>query len=482
MAHQVCPRCGGHAQVEAESWSSGDDLLTRSLRCDSCGDRSTVTARIGQGPPWSVRGRSARLPALIPLAFLAVWIILKLLPYADRAQIYAGVSSALEAYRNPVWAGAACIAAILLLTRAARRARDVVPGPGSVADVHVREESGGRLAFLLPGERGAVGRDFIVERDLEQERVLIDRFAELAARSGAFSTHPAAEQVVEVQREMHALGLSLADAILGRERELRERLFALKGDHLLLRIQPSLAALPWELIVPGPGAQFLWQQFHVARQIRADESTPRAALRETGPTRVLVLADLEAGDPERALPEASREASELMELAALEPDRLRVTRRSPRSADELRRALAEGFDVVHFAGHTRAADGTEGWVIADGKAVDPGSALAASGYPPVLAFANACHSGPGAGRSDWSSAAPRRLMAAGVAAYVGTMWELEDAGAASFARTFYRNVASGRTLGESVTAARASRMGTSPFTWANYVLYGDPTLRLQKRF
>ncbi len=417
--------------------------------------------------------------AFVPLAFLALWIVLRVLPYSGRAQLYAGVSRVLEAYRSPVWAGVACVIAMVLLVRAARGRTRLGRGSDHASDVHVREESDGRLAVLLPGERGAMARDFIVNRDPTEERAILDGLAALAERSQAFGARPSREAVAEAHREVHALGLSLCDALLGKDRELRERLFDLPGEHLLLRIQPSLAGLPWELLVPRPGAQYLWQQFHVARQIRDGRGVSPGRDRGAGPMRVLLLANLEAGLPGRDLQAAEAEAQELMELSALDPERLRVTRRSPRSADELRRALAEGYDVVHFAGHTRSADGRDGWVMANGQAVDPGDAVEASGTPPLLVFANACSSGPGASRSEGAGAAPMKLMSAGAAAYLGTLWELEDAGAAGLARVFYRNLVAGRTLGESLTAARASRLGVSPFTWANYVLYGDPTVRLQ---
>ena len=69
-------------------------------------------------------------------------------------------------------------------------------------------------------------------------------------------------------------------------------------------------------------------------------------------------------------------------------------------------------------------------------------------------------------------------MRAGAAAYVGTIWEVDDAGSADFARVFYRSILSGATAGEAMTSARSALMGLRPFTWANYALYGDPALTL----
>ncbi len=417
----------------------------------------------------------------VPLAFVGLWVLLRVLPYSERAQLYAGVSSFLEGLQHPVWVAAASGIAVLLLVRR-RRARplEVVSTP-VVSNVHVREESGGRLALLMSGPPGAMGRDFIVARRPEEEERIRTRLRELAERSLAFVSRSASAgtspSATELHREIYSLGLMLSDVLLGEGTEAGDRLFGLQGDHLLLCLTPGLAELPWELIVPRPGAQFLWQQYHVGRQVRDDTSGAPPSAPSRGPLRMLLLADLEAGTPDRSLPAAEAEASELMELAALEPSKLRVVRRSPATIEELRLAFGEGFDVVHFAGHTTDSSGSTGWVLAGGRAADPASILGVAAPAPFLVFANACRSGPIAAVSTWASDAPSRLMSAGVASYVGTLWELEDARACHFSRVFYKTLLQGASLGESMSAARGSQMGVSPFTWANYVLYGDPACR-----
>jgi len=65
-----------------------------------------------------------------------------------------------------------------------------------------------------------------------------------------------------------------------------------------------------------------------------------------------------------------------------------------------------------------------------------------------------------------------------VPVYLGTLWELHDAGSAAFALAFYRSLFDGDTLGASVRSAREQSFRFHAFAWANYVLYGDPTARL----
>ena len=93
-------------------------------------------------------------------------------------------------------------------------------------------------------------------------------------------------------------------------------------------------------------------------------------------------------------------------------------------------------------------------------------------------FANACGSGgsPGPAAQEPGDAA-RVALRQGVGAYAGTLWELHDAGSATFAASFYRTLVGGSTLGAAITAARNATLADRPFTWANYVLYGDPALR-----
>jgi CHAT domain-containing protein len=73
------------------------------------------------------------------------------------------------------------------------------------------------------------------------------------------------------------------------------------------------------------------------------------------------------------------------------------------------------------------------------------------------------------------------MMKAGVSACLCTLWQLHDSGSASFGGSFYRALLGGATLGTALTAARTALLGSHPITWANYVLYGDPALRLLGR-
>lgn len=199
--------------------------------------------------------------------------------------------------------------------------------------------------------------------------------------------------------------------------------------------------------------------------------------------RMLLLANLEAGRNGRDLPAAEQEAVDLMGLAARHPEGLRVVRKSPTTAADLRTLMDEGFDVVHFASHaSHGRDGRVGWVLPNGQTVMPGEAGGSSPPAPIFVFSNSCSSGP---TTELAESRVRDVAASfmtwGVPAYLGTLWELHDAGSAAFAVAFYRALLSGATLAGAVSRARESLMGAHPITWANYVLYGDPALTLAPR-
>ena len=100
-----------------------------------------------------------------------------------------------------------------------------------------------------------------------------------------------------------------------------------------------------------------------------------------------------------------------------------------------------------------------------------------------LVFLNACHSGRvGAGLTylgGWAQA----FYDAGVSAFIGSLWEINDVLAAQFARAFYDRLwglgefaGKAQPLGQAFHEARKVIRDADPAnpTWLAYVLYGDP--------
>ncbi|MBD3367430.1 MAG: CHAT domain-containing protein [Candidatus Eisenbacteria bacterium] len=415
-------------------------------------------------------GRGCSIAALIVLACAALlWFMVRTASYSA---IYRGVASLLDAYRSPWWllavvAAAAALAARLILS--ARAPRTLLPDPAP--DVQLRAEPVGHLTVVVSDRDGAAAADIVLPRNPEAERDISGRFAALAARAASYGGGRE-RGAQEAGRELHALGRALAEMVLGGERGAAGRLADLPGNHLQLGVQADLAGLPWEHLVPREGGMPLWRLFRVARQLRAPGATRPAAVRPVVPLRLLLVA---ATSSDETPPSSEEEATAVLELAARRPDVLRVVRKSPRTVDELATLLFEGYDVLHFAGHAVSFHGNTAWVLPGGRRA-PVDELAAA-RPPAIVFANACGTVAGSSCADLGETA-RLLSQWGVRAYVGTLWDIQDAAAASFARAFYGALIERATLGEAVTAARERVLPDSPLCAANYVLYGDPTLTI----
>ena len=110
--------------------------------------------------------------------------------------------------------------------------------------------------------------------------------------------------------------------------------------------------------------------------------------------------------------------------------------------------------------------------------------MAGTAAMPALIFSNACQS---ARTEEWAVqeyfqdqifGLANAFILAGVKHYVGTFWEILDEPSSHFALEFYKNVLSGKTVGEAVRLARLAlinKYGEETIVWASYLLYGDPT-------
>ncbi len=98
-----------------------------------------------------------------------------------------------------------------------------------------------------------------------------------------------------------------------------------------------------------------------------------------------------------------------------------------------------------------------------------------------LVFFSGCETGAIRGWTDdpvWGTAdltLAQAVLAAGAENVIMTLWRIDDAGAASFAEAFYRNLSRERLDDAFVTAQRATLADArfvSPYYWASYVLSG----------
>ncbi len=468
-----CPHCGGRTEPASETWESGGRLI-HVKRCVSCGRETALESSWpGHQPPSESASGRRRATGVIWLgaAMSLLWVLLRVIDYSSRATVYGRVANALEAFRSPVWIGAIVVLVVAGVWRA-RRGRVVSVDGVLVQYLQLRVDGDHGLTVAVAEGYDAVGQEFELDRDTDRESRILDEFVRLGCR-GSRGVLPGASEASgeESRQKLLAIGRALGE-LIGANAASGRAVLATRASHMLLRVPAELAGLPWELAVLRDGSGPLWQQFAIARQAVVPVSTERRPRDAHLPLRVLLLADLESDEPGRSLPEAAREAAEIMELGAQRPDALRIVRRTPRTIAELDELLGEGFDIIHFAGHgAREPDGSAAWSLAGGTASPADLRRLLS--PPMLVFSNACV--PAREDGAMGGALAEAFLAWGAGAYVGPLWDLSDRGGAVFARAFYTAVADGSTLGDAIQRARSSSAVANSVTWAGYVLYGDPT-------
>ncbi|HEY3353102.1 MAG TPA: CHAT domain-containing protein [Polyangia bacterium] len=337
-----------------------------------------------------------------------------------------------------------------------------------------------KLALALTGDAvtctagdGTLSHRFAVRYERERVLALTRTVAGVLERA----THVRGLSAANLDDLRHA-GDELCRSLLAPE--IQDALRRQQGP-LLLELDEALVLVPWELL--HDGERFLCRRFDVGRAVSTAQPPRGVAARGVGtPMRVLVLASDPAGD----LPQAGAEAEALV----AELDRHPGVRAHLLASPDLAavRRLLKDFDAVHYAGHADAdgaggpsGEGGGGWRLADGRLTPGGVVELAGGLPlPLIVFANACRSGPTRpweGEPGGLYGQCNAFLLAGVRYYVGTQWDVVDAGSAAFAVAFWGEIGAGASVGAAVRRARervALARGEDDLGWAPYVLYGDP--------
>ena len=166
--------------------------------------------------------------------------------------------------------------------------------------------------------------------------------------------------------------------------------------------------------------------------------------------------------------------------------------------DVLHRLMEGRFDILHYTGHgdfDESNPGRAGWVFKDGLLTS--RELERMDMAPRLVVANACLSSRtsevtgsnapvGQSDADILPGLADEFFRRGVRDYIGTAWEVNDAGAVIFAEVFYNALLGSPplSLGEAMLKARAALADSEDLygaLWAAYQHYGDPTAYIADR-
>jgi len=263
--------------------------------------------------------------------------------------------------------------------------------------------------------------------------------------------------------------------------DLQGILWSLRKRIGSLRIESEEPWIPWELcrLVGHEEGQtvesgFFCEEFPMARWLLGVRRKPALRLRRLG-----VIAPASSG-----LANAEEECRQTL---GIKKEDLQIESIPCRYLQVLRAFSSGTFDGFHFAGHAtyRDTDPNLSRISLDEQEVltpeDLSGKVANLGRTWPLVFLNACQTGRNSlSLTDLGGWAPK-LLDAGAAAFLGTLWEVSDRGAEIFARTFYQELlVDKKPIGEAVRQARLTVRTELPgnSAWLAYTLFADPLARV----
>ncbi|MCE7980024.1 MAG: CHAT domain-containing protein [Caldilinea sp. CFX5] len=265
------------------------------------------------------------------------------------------------------------------------------------------------------------------------------------------------------------------------------------GATIAFAVDEALKNIPWELMLEATYAGE--PPFRVGRSIIGQQpNIIDEVIRTTDQVRALLI-----GDPTDDLPRARDEVAWLAARLrqdgrfCVEPADLLMGSAQCQSGPILSALGSRRYGLVHYSGHTHYDGYRSAWQLAAGKRLfthELTSALQMG--PPLFVFSSSCESAVGGAvepinYEDQTADLPSAFLQAGVEAYIGTLWRVEQEAAHRFVRRFYEAFLSGQAnLGECLRrakwAGKQDEQHSDRINWLSFVLYGDPHLMLGDLF
>lgn len=291
---------------------------------------------------------------------------------------------------------------------------------------------------------------------------------------------PEEEAVQSFGRELFTF--LLRDELLSRFRTCQQLAHEQKkGVRIKLTVTPpELAGLPWEFLYDATRSDYLCLDAHTPLVRYPALPLTIQPLTVTPPLRILGLC-VDTGEQrldvaeEKARMEAAvqeLQAQGLVELAWL----------AGQTADDLQRALRRGpWHILHFIGHGRFDTTRDEGLLLLADAAGRAAPLYATQLARLLAsqrhhlrlvLLNACE-GARSGRLDLFASTAATLVGSGIPAVLAMQYEITDAAAIDFARTFYEALADNLPVDSAVVDARNAMTLRNRFSleWGTPVLY-----------
>ena len=228
-------------------------------------------------------------------------------------------------------------------------------------------------------------------------------------------------------------------------------------NNMMVNIDDRLVHIPWELLYDGK--DFLCQRFSIGRSVSTKQAVTVVTRALSRPLKMQILAD-PRGDLKASYEEGVAIKNEVEQFE----DWLDVSLKTTDISVDYAKGKIRNFDIVHYAGHAEhnsARPEDSGWLLKDGmlRATDIMS-MAGSKPMPALVFSNACQTGQ---TEEWKLdedygnrifGLANAFLLSGVQHYIGTFWEISDEAGHHFAKSFYKSLVNGATIGEALRQAR----------------------------
>ncbi len=317
-------------------------------------------------------------------------------------------------------------------------------------------------------------------------------------------TDPNKESIPELATLLHGLAVP---------RDFRDFIRSQTNPPLIVEVDRTTAPVHWEMLASESAKERLAGDTTtasiglvrpVARQLRTTYSPPPTWRRGPGGRKLRALIIGDPGDPAKGenLSGARHEArvisrildddprfEEVFTLIGAPDTDGRPTELGYQPAtriDVLRILINEDIDLIHYSGHgdyDPENPSTSGWLFSGGM-LTAGEISRIDRVPPMV-VANACLTSQVARTTATTRIKGRHeagllpsladeFLRRGVTNYIGTAWNVNDQGAVTFAKEFYRRFLDDESLGNALLETRNQLNQRPDALWAAYQHYGDP--------
>jgi hypothetical protein len=377
-------------------------------------------------------------------------------------------------------------------------AASLIPPPRALADLPTIaiDETFTRGRSRLRITATVQGRTQTHEVDLDKVDMIDGVYNDVREIRRKLGKSRDAQDMATAHAALRESGSKLAEQLFGEE--IGALLWRRRNHLTHLVVQSSGEVdIPWEIVhlVPPSG-----RPDDVRTNFLGDKGLTRWVYDTARPTELPVRVDRVIGiAPDYADPDLklARTQEELRALRKYLTGQGRVVE----TKDDLRTAIKEGFDLVHFAGHGRwretdprgqeiafAAfmsandDGTASYRDADARQDVPelDDPTAAESQP--IVFLSACDVGRLRAGAAGLGGFAEVFLRGGVGVFIGCSWAVQDDAASAFVKTFYRlALEQGVTLGEATLAARRAAHRAGDLNALAFTVFGDPRARLVRQ-